>query len=80
MITLLAQAGGDPRAGIQSVFLGFVVVIGLIMLLNYKRLSVVLSLIAVLVIAATITFAPESMFRQIGDSGGRVLSWIASRF
>lgn len=72
--------GGSPREGIKSVFLGVVVILGLIMLLNYKKLQTILSLLAVIVVGATVVYAPPSMFENLGDAGSGVLSWIARQF
>lgn len=78
-VDVLAQAAGDPRAGIQRIFLGVVVVLGIVMLLNYKRLNVILSLLAVIVVGATIVYAPPAMFEAFGNAGSSFGTWVANQ-
>lgn len=75
---VLAQQ--SPVDGIRSIFLGIVVILGVIALANYKRLSVVLALLVVIVVGATIVFAPEGTFRALGEAGGRFITWLSGQF
>lgn len=80
-VQVLAQeGGGSPVDGIRSVFLGLVVILGVIALANIKRLSVVLAILVVIVVGSTIVFAPAGTFEALGAAGGRFLRWVAEQF
>lgn len=67
--------GGDPRAGLQSIWLGVIIILAFVVALNYKRLGTMLAILGVIAVSATIVYAPASMWKGIGSAGSSLVEW-----
>lgn len=77
--SIVLAVAADPREGLQSIWLGVIVVLAFVIALNYKRLSVILALVGVMLLSSTVVYAPASMWESFGDAGAGVFEWMADQ-